>query len=99
MMSQLGGGSRATYPAVPGTEDAKRPGHRFEWVRLREPSPEELAAIGVEFDLPGPLVDDLATPVRRPTLEVQGDVLVAVVKTASCRPPRRPSGWERCTWC
>jgi magnesium transporter len=83
MMSQLGGGSRATYPAVPGTEDAKRPGHRFEWVRLREPSPEELAAIGVEFDLPGPLVDDLATPVRRPTLEVQGDVLVAVVKTAS----------------
>jgi magnesium transporter len=56
---------------------------RFVWVDLRAPSRQELAAVRARFDLPEPLVDGLATPARRPTLEVQGDVLVAAIKTAS----------------
>ena len=75
--------ARTTYPAHRKTEDARPPGHRFVWVSLREPSLEELAAVRVEFGLPGPLVDDLARTARRPVLAVQDDVLVAVIKTAS----------------
>jgi magnesium transporter len=74
--------ARTTYPAGPGTEDARLPGTRFVWVSLREPTLEELAAVRVEFGLPGPLIDDLATTARRPILEVRGGLLVAVIKTA-----------------
>jgi magnesium transporter len=73
---------RTTFPAGPGTGDARPLGHRFVWVGLRAPSREELATVQAEFGLPEPLVDDLATTARRPTLEVQGQVLVAVIKTA-----------------
>jgi hypothetical protein len=31
------------------------------WVSLRDPSPDELAAVQREFGLPAPLVDGLAT--------------------------------------
>jgi magnesium transporter len=75
--------ARTTYPAEPGTADSRVPGHRFVWVSLRAPTREELAAVRVEFGLPEPLVDDLATTAKRPTLEVQGEVLVAAIKTAS----------------
>jgi magnesium transporter len=75
--------ARTTYPARPGTGNARLPEDRFVWVSLQAPSREELAAVRVEFGLPGPLVDDLATAARRPSLEVQDGVLVAVVMTAS----------------
>ncbi len=74
--------ARTIYPAGPGTQDARQPEDRFVWVSLRAPSREELAAVRVEFGLPEPLADDLGTAARRPTLEVQGEVLVAVIKTA-----------------
>jgi magnesium transporter len=59
------------------------PGHGFVWVGLRDPSPEELAAVQHEFGLPAPLVDGLATAARRPVLELTGELLFAVVKTTT----------------
>jgi magnesium transporter len=57
--------------------------HRFVWVSLRDPSPDELAAVQREFALPAALVDDLATAAPRPVLEVTGELLVAVIKTTT----------------
>jgi magnesium transporter len=75
--------ARTTYSGGQSAEGAGLPQHRFEWVSLREPSREELAAVEAEFDLPGSLVDDMAATAKRPSLEVEGELLVAVVKTAS----------------
>ena len=63
-----------------GAEAAAPP---FVWVSLRDPSPEELAAVQHEFGLPAPLMDSLATPTRRPVLERTGELLFAVVKTTT----------------
>jgi magnesium transporter len=56
------------------------------WVSLRDSSPEELAGVQAEFDLPRPLVADLGATARRPLLEVVGELLFAVVKTARWMP-------------
>jgi magnesium transporter len=53
------------------------------WVSLRDPGPEQLAAVQRELDLPRPLVDGLATASRRSSLEAVDGLLHAVVKTAS----------------
>ena len=45
LRGQAGGGAAAADP--------------FVWVSLRDPSPEELAAVQREFGLPAPLVDKL----------------------------------------
>jgi magnesium transporter len=74
---------RTTYPDAPSTERAEPLEHRFVWVSLHEPNRQELAAVHVEFGLPDALVNNLATTARRPALEVKGELLVAVVKTAS----------------
>jgi magnesium transporter len=74
---------RTTYPDGQGIQGAGPAGHRFVWVSLHDPSPQELAAVQAEFGLPASVVDDLRTTARRPALEVQGELLVAVVKTAS----------------
>jgi magnesium transporter len=75
--------ARTTYQDGQRTEGAKPSGQSFVWVSLRDPSHQELAAVRAEFGLPAPLVDDLRTTAKRPALEVQGELLVAVVKTAS----------------
>jgi magnesium transporter len=74
---------RTTYHDGQETDGTRPPGEGFVWVSLRDPSPQELAAVQAEFDLPEPLVDDLGTAAKRPALEVAGELLVAVVKTAS----------------
>jgi magnesium transporter len=74
---------RTTYPDRQRTQGAAPAGHRFVWVSLRDPSPQELAAVQAEFGLPSSLVKDLPITAKRPALEVQGELLVAVVKTAS----------------
>jgi magnesium transporter len=74
---------RTTYPDGQRTQGAGPAGHRFVWVSLRDPSPQELAALQAEFGLPASLVDDLCATAKPPALEVQGELLVAVVKTAS----------------
>jgi magnesium transporter len=75
--------ARTTYQDGQGTEGAKPSGQSFVWVSLSDPSPQELAAVQAEFGLPASLVDSLATAAKRSALEVQGELLVAVVKTAS----------------
>ena len=74
---------RTAYPDRQSTPDTGSAGHRFVWISLRDPSPQELAAAQAEFGLPASVVDDLRTRAKRPALEVQGELLVAVVKTAS----------------
>jgi magnesium transporter len=74
--------ARTTYQDQQG-DDAAAAAHRFVWVSLRDPSPEELAAVQREFGLPAPLVDGLANPARRPVLELTGELLFAVVKTTT----------------
>ena len=73
--------TRTTYQDGHGVDGGSPPAQGFVWVSLHDPSPEELAAVQVEFDLPEGLVDDLATTAKRPALEVVGGLLVAVVKT------------------
>jgi magnesium transporter len=74
--------TRTTYQDGRGADSAAPAGHTFVWVSLRDPSPDELASVQREFGLPGPLVEDLGTTAKRPALEVLGELLVAVVKTA-----------------
>jgi magnesium transporter len=74
--------ARTTYADGP-PDGAGPPGHRFVWVSLRDPSPEELAAVQAEFGLPGPLVDALGAAAKRPILEVSAGLLFSVVKTAT----------------
>ena len=75
--------ARTTYQGGLGADGAAPPGHPFVWVSLRDPSPEELAAVQREFGLPGPLVDRLGTTAKRSALEVVDELLFVVVKTAT----------------
>jgi magnesium transporter len=74
--------ARTTYQDRQGG-GAEAAAHPCIWVSLRDPSPEELAAVQREFGLPAPLVDGLATAAQRPVLELTGELLLAVVKTTS----------------
>jgi magnesium transporter len=74
--------ARTTYPDGRDADVAPRSGHPFVWVSLRDPNPQELAAVQAEFDLPRPLVADLGATARRPLLEVVGELLFAVIKPA-----------------
>jgi magnesium transporter len=73
--------ARTTYQDGRGADGAAPAGQTFVWVRLRDPSPEELASVQHEFGLPGPLVDDSDTSAKRPALEVSGELAFAAVKT------------------
>ena len=75
--------TRTTYQHGRDADGAASPGRPFVWVSLRDPSPQELAAVQAEFGLPGPLVDGMATAAKRSSLEVADELLFAVVKTAS----------------
>ena len=76
--------ARTIYRDGQGSSGGGAPaGQRFVWVSLRDPSPEELAAVQREFGLPASLVDGLATAARRPVLERTGELLVAAVKTTT----------------
>ncbi len=67
--------------------DRGRPSeHSFAWVSLHDPDREELTAVQHEFALPESVVAELSKTAKRPSLEVAGQVLVAVVKTASWAP-------------
>jgi magnesium transporter len=74
--------ARTTYQDRQG-DGAAGTAHPFVWVSLRDPSPEELAAVQREFGLPAALVDSMATAAPRPVLELTGELLFAVVKTTT----------------
>jgi magnesium transporter len=74
--------ARTTYQDRQGG-GAEAAAHPFVWVSLRDPSPEELAAVQREFGLPAAVIDGLPTAAPRPVLELTGDLLYAVVKTTT----------------
>lgn len=57
-----------------------KPG-RFVWVALKEPTPEELEHMRVEFDLHELAVEDALHGHQRPKVEEYGDCLFVVVRT------------------
>ena len=75
--------ARTTYRDGQGGDGGAAAAQPFVWVSLRDPSPDELAAVQREFGLPTSLVDGLATAVRRPVLKLTGELLLAVVKTTT----------------
>jgi magnesium transporter len=60
---------------------AHEPG-AFVWLGVVEPSAEELGAIAREFDLHELAVEDAIKAHQRPKVELYGDTLLVVVKTA-----------------
>ncbi|HEX8648711.1 MAG TPA: magnesium/cobalt transporter CorA [Thermoleophilaceae bacterium] len=56
---------------------------RFVWIGLHEPTPDEFNSVAREFDLHELAVEDAIKAHQRPKLEVYGDTLFLVLKTAS----------------
>src|ERR687896_1177084 len=54
---------------------------RFVWVALRDPMPEELEEMRVEFGLHELAVEDALHGEQRPKVEEYGDCLFAVMQT------------------
>ncbi|MDP8970760.1 MAG: magnesium/cobalt transporter CorA [Actinomycetota bacterium] len=62
--------------------EAGRGDNAFVWIGLHEPSPEEFDSVRREFDLHELAVEDAIKAHQRPKLEVYGDSLFVVLKTA-----------------
>ena len=73
---------RTTHRNDDGSPRGRASEHDVVWVSLQDPSLEELATLRHEYALPELLSHESATEVKRPSLEVVGQVLVAVIKTA-----------------
>ena len=54
----------------------------FAWIGLRDPSPEVVERVGAHFDLPALALEDAVHAHQRPKLEVFGETLFLVLKTA-----------------
>ena len=61
----------------------------FVWIGLVEPSAEEFEAVRREFDLHELAVEDAIEAHQRPKVEVYGDTLLVVLKTARWNAERR----------
>jgi magnesium transporter len=55
---------------------------KFVWIGLKEPSPEEFESVAAEFHLHELAVEDAIKAHQRPKLEVYGNTLFVVLKTA-----------------
>jgi magnesium transporter len=76
-------GERRAGPAsLEQAYQASRSGEAFVWIGLAEPSPEEFDSIEREFDLHELAVEDAIHAHQRPKLEVYGDTIFLVLKTA-----------------
>ena len=62
--------------------EAARPRGRFVWIGLHEPTEDEFDSVRREFDLHELAVEDAIKAHQRPKLEVYGDSLFVVLKTA-----------------
>jgi magnesium transporter len=83
------GGRRRPGPV--GLEEAARAcglENTFVWLGVAEPSAEEFEAIAREFDFHELAVEDAVKAHQRPKLEVYGDILLVVVKTARYVDPK-----------
>jgi len=78
-----GNGRRLERPKqVPGVRADAADAGGFAWVGLVEPTVQEFDAVRREFDLHELAVDDAVGAHQRPKLEIYGDTLFLVVKTA-----------------
>ena len=68
--------------ALEDAYEAGRDEGRFVWVGLQEPSAEEFDSVAREFDLHELAVEDAIHAHQRPKLEVYGESLFIVMKTA-----------------
>ena len=68
--------------ALDDAGDAARGDGAFVWLGVLEPSAEEFESIAHEFDLHELAVDDAIKAHQRPKVELYGDTLFVVVKTA-----------------
>ncbi|MFN2466905.1 MAG: magnesium and cobalt transport protein CorA [Gaiellaceae bacterium] len=62
--------------------EAGRRENAFVWIGLYEPTPEEFESVRLEFDLHELAVEDAIKAHQRPKLEVYGDSLFVVLKSA-----------------
>jgi magnesium transporter len=62
--------------------EACRQPHAFTWIGLHEPTEQEFESIRSEFDLHPLAVEDAIEAHERPKLEVYGDMIFIVLKTA-----------------
>jgi magnesium transporter len=68
--------------ALENAQEAAQEEGAFVWIGLLEPTPEEFEAVRREFDLHELAVEDAIEAHQRPKLEVYGDLLFLVLKTA-----------------
>ena len=73
-------GGRVELETALSRADACRDG--FVWIGLHDPSPEVVEAVGKRFELHPLAVEDAVHAHQRPKLEVLGDTLFLVLKTA-----------------
>ena len=73
-------GGRVELETALSRADACRDG--FVWIGLHDPSPEVVEAVGRRFELHPLAVEDAVHAHQRPKLEVIGDTLFLVIKTA-----------------
>jgi magnesium transporter len=77
-----GGNRREGDLALDKAGEAAQTDGAFVWLGVHEPSAEEFEAIADEFDLHELAVEDAIDAHQRPKVEVYGDTLLVVVKTA-----------------
>jgi magnesium transporter len=73
-------GGRVELETALSRADACRDG--FVWIGLHDPSPEVVEAVGKRFELHPLAVEDAVNAHQRPKVEVFGDTLFLVLKTA-----------------
>jgi magnesium transporter len=79
------GERRGGIRSITGLRGAHPDEDSFAWVGLLEPTTEEFEAVRAEFDLPELAAEDAVKAHQRPKLEIYGDTLFLVLKTAIYR--------------
>ena len=87
---ELGRRRDGRLPLEDAHEAAEEEG-AFVWIGLVEPSAEEFEAVRGEFELHELAVEDAIEAHQRPKVEMYGDTLFAVLKSARWNPERRGS--------
>jgi magnesium transporter len=70
-----------------GRDNGSGNGSKFVWIGLKEPRPEEVEAVAKEFHLHELAVEDAIKAHQRPKLEIYGNTLFVVLKTACYHDP------------
>ncbi len=75
-------GRRVTDVALPDVHTVLKQEDQFVWIGLHEPSEEVLAQVREEFELHELAVEDAHNAHQRPKIEMYGDTLFIVMRTA-----------------